>query len=132
MICELEAFCACGRGDDDLRGSAVGVGKRAGGITFVRTKYLTETSSEVMDSPIAQREWDFGAGHWRVRVFDQMPRASRAKLPEDSTPAMGLTMTFAEAGGCGRRGADSEGKMELGVTVGREDEEDAGSEASSR
>ena len=70
-----------------------------------------------------------------MRVFDQMPRASRAKLPEDSTPAMGLTMTFAEAGvgGVGRRGVDSEeGKMECGVTVGREEEEDAGSEASSR
>lgn len=64
-----------------------------------------------------------------------MPRASRAKLPEDSTPAMGLTMIFAEAGvglGLGRRGVDSEGKMELGVTVGREEEEEAGSEASSR
>lgn len=71
----------------------------------MRIKYLTDTSSDIIVSPIAHRLCDLAAGHCIVRVLLHIPfAASCANLPDDSTPAMELTMTFTD-GDCG----DAEG-----------------------
>ncbi len=64
--------------------------------TFVRRKNLTDTRSEVIVSPMAQREWDLEEGHCNVRVLLKTPFWSRVKLPDDSAPVIGLTITFVE------------------------------------
>lgn len=62
---------------------------------MTRTKYLTETRSEDMVSPTAQRLCDFEAGHSKEMVELQRPLGSRVN-ESVSVPTMGLT-TILEA-----------------------------------
>jgi len=75
-------------------------------------KYLTQTSSELMVSPIAHRLCDFAAGHCSVSVLLKTPFASREKLPEDSVPVIGFTTNLVVAGD------EDEGKGERGEANG--------------
>ena len=64
-----------------------------GTITLTRMKYLTDTSSEDMVSPTAQRLCDLEAGHSRVMFWLQTPFESRVN-ESVSVPTMGLTTTL--------------------------------------
>jgi hypothetical protein len=67
---------------------------RSNMLTLTRTKNRTDTRSELMVSPIAQRLWDLDAGHCRVRVLLQMPLGSRVKFSV-SVLTIRLATTFA-------------------------------------
>jgi len=65
---------------------------------LTRTKNFTETISDSIVSPIAQRLCDLAAGHCKVRVLLHTPESEREKSPDDSVPATELTRSDAPVG----------------------------------